>query len=127
MQAIGKLTRKQETLIAALLLAPSLEAAATQTGISLVTAWRWMKQTEFQKAYKNAKRELATHATTLLQRFASTAVSTLASIMVDGKAPASSRVAAARTVLEMAVHGIELEDLAVRIEALEAQQQGGHA
>jgi hypothetical protein len=74
----------------------------------------------FQSAYREAKRELVVHATTLLQRYASTAVSTLASIMVHAEAPASSRVAAARVVLEMALRGVELEDLLLRIEALEA-------
>ena len=123
MQTASKLTQKQEQLIAALLTAPSIEAAAKQTGINPVTAWRWMKQPTFQAAYRDAKRELVLHATTLLQRFSSTAVSTLASIMVDTNAPASSRVAAARTVLEMSLRGVELEDLATRIAALEQQAQ----
>jgi hypothetical protein len=119
-----KLSRKQEALIAALLTAPSLEQAAKLVGINPVTAWRWMKQPAFAAAYRDAKRELVVHATTLLQRFASTAVSTLASIMVDSHALASSRVAAARTVLEMSLRGIELEELTARIEALELGGQG---
>ena len=35
--------------------------------------------------------------------------------------PASARVSAARTVLELALKGVELEDLAVRVEELELQ------
>ena len=100
---------------------PTIEAAAQQTGINPVTAWRWMKQPAFAAAYRTEKRALVEHATTLLQRFTSTAVSTLAQVMTDAKAPASARVAAARTVWELALRGIELEDLAARIEALEAQ------
>lgn len=39
--------------------------------------------------------------------------------MGDKDAPAGSRVTAAKTVLEMAVKAVELDDLAARIEALE--------
>jgi hypothetical protein len=45
--------------------------------------------------------------------------------MVHAEAPASSRVAAARVVLEMSLRGVELEDLLLRIEALEAAQVQG--
>ena len=42
--------------------------------------------------------------------------------MVDGEAPASSRVSAARIVLETAIRGVELLDLEVRVEQLEQAQ-----
>ena len=45
----------------------------------------------------------------------------LTDISNDINCPASARVSAARTVLEMALKGIELEDLAVRVEELEKQ------
>ena len=35
--------------------------------------------------------------------------------------PGQARVSAARTVLELALKGVELEDLAVRVEELESQ------
>lgn len=40
---------------------------------------------------------------------------------LDDNGPASARVSAARTVLESALKGVELEDLAVRVEELEFQ------
>jgi hypothetical protein len=43
--------------------------------------------------------------------------------MKNTKAPSSSRVSAARAVLEMALKGVELEDLEARISALEASVQ----
>jgi len=124
MQGAGKLTQKQEQFIVALMSSPTLEAAAKQTGINPVTAWRWMKLPAFQAAYLASKRDLVQHSITLLQKFSTTAVSTLAQVMTDAKAPASSRVAAAKVVLEMALRGVELEDLAVRIHALEEQADG---
>jgi hypothetical protein len=116
----GKLTQKQELLLAALLTAPGIEAAAKQVGIAPVTAWRWMKLPGFQQQYRAAKAELVQHAVTLLQKFAATAVGTLAGIMVDRTAPASTRVAAARTVLELSLRGIELDDILTRLETMEA-------
>ena len=43
----------------------------------------------------------------------------LTDISQDVNCPASARVSAARTVLELALKGVELEDLAVRVEELE--------
>ena len=45
----------------------------------------------------------------------------LTDISQDVSCPASARVSAARTVLELALKGVELEDLAVRVEELELQ------
>jgi hypothetical protein len=115
-----KLTRKQDEVIAALLVSPSQEAAAQQCGINTSTLGRWQKDPGFQAAYREAKRGLVVHATTLLQKFAATAVGTLAGIMVDRTAPASSRVAAARTILELSLRGVELDDLLTRLETMEA-------
>ncbi len=47
------------------------------------------------------------------------AVNTLAQIMMDDSAPTSSKVAAATTILRFGREGIELDDLAARVEALE--------
>ena len=45
----------------------------------------------------------------------------LTDISQDVNCPASARVSAARTVLELALKGVELEDLVVRLEELELQ------
>ena len=47
------------------------------------------------------------------------AVRTLVDVMEDEDSPASSRVAAARAVLELTYRGLELEDLASRVDYLE--------
>jgi hypothetical protein len=114
-QPAGKLTRKQEQLIAALLSTASLDDAARQLGISRVTAWRWMKQEPFQQAYRAAKKEVVDHAIVLLQHCANLAVSTLIQVMRDKESTSSSKVAAARCVLELSISGIALGDLAAEI------------
>ena len=53
------------------------------------------------------------------QRYAPLAVNTLAQVMMDDGAPSSSKVAAATTILRFGREGIELDDLAARVEALE--------
>ena len=56
-----------------------------------------------------------------LQRACSAAVLALTDISQDVTCPASARVSAAITVLELALKGVGLEDLAVRVEELELQ------
>lgn len=47
------------------------------------------------------------------------AVNTLNRVMTNGQSPPSTRVTAARVILEMAVKAVEMEDLASRVERLE--------
>jgi hypothetical protein len=54
-----------------------------------------------------------------LQRVSGEAVDTLRTIMNDDQKPASARVTAARVILDMSIKAVELEDLEVRIAALE--------
>ncbi len=115
-----KLTRKQEAFISALLLSPTLADAARATGIGEVTAWRWLQESTVQAAYQAARRALVKHAIAQVQHATGEAVETLRTIMQDTAAPASARVSAARTVLEMAVKAVEREDVEARITALEA-------
>jgi hypothetical protein len=87
-----KLTRKQEALMSALLLVPTLADAARPAGIGEVTAWRWLKDPSFQTAYREARRAVVQHAITQMQRATGEAVATLRSVMQDAKAPASARL-----------------------------------
>lgn len=119
-----KLSRKQEALISALLLAPTLAEAARAVGVHEATAWRWLKDHAFQEAYREARREVVRQAVAQVQQACRIAVTTLTGVMQDGESPASAKVAAARTVLETAIKAIELEDLEVRIVALEQGQKG---
>ena len=60
-----------------------------------------------------------------LQAACSVAVVALIDISQDVNSPASARVSAAKTVLELALKSVELEDLAVRVEELELQVASG--
>lgn len=114
-----KLTRKQDIAIASLLQAPNLAEAAKMTKISESTLWRWMKLDHFNKAYLQAKRESVRQAIAQIQQTCGDAIKTLREVMANSDAPASSRVAAARVVLEMAIKAVEFEDLEGRVAELE--------
>jgi hypothetical protein len=62
-------------------------------------------------------------AIALTQRYAPLAVNTLAQVMTDADAPPSATVQAATTILRFGRDGLELDDLAARIEALEEAAQ----
>jgi hypothetical protein len=115
-----KLSRKEEAAISALLTQGTLAEAASLAGIGEATLRRWLQRDHFQAAYRRARRETVSQAVAHLQRVSGEAVETLRSIMQDDQKPSSARVTAARVILEMAVKAVELEDLEVRIAALEA-------
>ncbi|MCL6558133.1 MAG: transposase family protein [Firmicutes bacterium] len=116
----AKNTRLQEQVIAYLLVSPSVEQAAEKAGVGVSTVWRWLREDlDFRERYQQAKREVINHAVTLLGQSCTDAVAALRNIVNDVEAPASARVSAARVILETALRGVELEDLAARIEVLE--------
>ena len=115
-----KLSRKQDQVITALVTCASITEAAAQCGLADVTLRRWLKQEPFQAAYRDARRAVVQHAIAQVQRATGEAVETLRSVMQDAEAPASARVSAAKAILETALKGIDIDDLEVRIAALEA-------
>jgi hypothetical protein len=116
----GKPGRKQERALAALLTSPTIAAAADAIGVTEKTLRGWMRDPTFDAAYRAARRQAVDHAVTLLQRLCRRAVKTLARAM---RSPNPNvQVRAATTVLEMAMRGIELGDLAAEVEALKQQQ-----
>ena len=115
-----KFSRKQEQAISALLNEPTIEAAAKRIGVGETTLWRWLQIPSFQEQYRQAKRRVVEHAITQLQSACGEAVACLREVMGDREATDSSRVSAARAVLEQSIKTVELDDLNGRIAALES-------
>ena len=115
----AKFSRKKEEAIVALLTQRNVDEAAKSIGISTQTLVRWMQVPEFDEAYRKARRAAFGQATARLQQATSAAVSTLLKIMVDQNVQASTRVRAADSVLDHASKAIEIEDVEVRVAALE--------
>jgi len=114
-----KFTRKKEEAIAALLTQRNIEEAAKSIGIGTQTMLRWLKIPEFEQAYRDARRSAFAQSIARLQQASTAAVTTLLKIMVDPNAPASTRVRAADSVLDHSRQAIEIEDVEVRVAALE--------
>jgi hypothetical protein len=109
MSAPGKLGRKQEAVIAALLTEPTHAAAATKAGISEATVQRWLRVPEFQAAYRQARRELVEGAVGRIQAATGQAVDTLLAVAKDGVKD-SDRVRAAIALLDHAFRGLTEAD-----------------
>ncbi len=119
------LTSKQHEAIIALLTELSVPKAAVKTGIGERTLHRWLREPKFSAAFRKARREAYGQAIGLVQKYATMAVNVMVRVMADSASPAPSRVAAAATILRFGREGIELDDLAARIDALErAAEQG---
>jgi hypothetical protein len=115
----AKFGRKQEEAIAALLTQRNIDEAAKSIGIAPKTLLRWLKIPEFQTAYGEARRAAVAQSSARLQQATSAAVSTLLKIMVDTNSPPSCRVRAADSILDHAKQAIEIEDVEIRVAALE--------
>jgi len=115
-----KLSRKQEQAVGGLVLAPTITEAARMTGVAESTLRRWLKDESFAEEYRIARRQSMAVALNHLSRACGEAVRTLEEVMSNTDAAPSSRVSAAKTVLDIAVRVCELEDLERRIAILES-------
>lgn len=114
-----KLKGKRRTAIAALLQEPTIAKAAKRAGISPVTIWRYMKEPEFQIEYNKARTLVVDVAILNLQQGCKDAVSSLCMIASDEEASASTRVSAAKAILDQTFKGMELMTMNDRLAELE--------
>lgn len=114
-----KLTPAQERAVRALLEQPTMERAAAAAGVSEAQLDAWLGQTSFWNAYRRGREDLVDRASRMAQSYSPAAVQTMARIMVDEKAAAANRIAAAQAILRIAREGIDVErgirDEAVRL------------
>jgi hypothetical protein len=114
------LNARQLDAVSALLSAPTIGKAAERAGVPVRTLYSWLHDdVAFIALYQEARRQAVQQAIAQLQKHSSDAVSVLVSIMKSSKKPAAARIAAASKVLDLAIKGVELEDLAARLAALE--------
>ena len=122
------LSARQGRAIDSLLQGQAISQAAVAAGVSRRAVHKWMHRPRFRAALLDARREAFGQAIGLTQRYAPVAVATLVKVMNDAGASANAKVAAAAVLLKFGREGIELDDLAVRVEALEQalQPHPGH-
>ncbi|NIM99491.1 MAG: helix-turn-helix domain-containing protein [candidate division Zixibacteria bacterium] len=122
----SKYPRKRDQAILSLLTHRSIGEAAKAIGISEATLYRWLQTEEFQQGYQEGRREAVRQAISQLQQLSGKAVGTLGEVMLDQETPPSTRVSAARIVLEMTMKAVEIEDLTSRVEKLERLVEREH-
>jgi hypothetical protein len=115
----AKFGRKMEQAIAALLTRPSIEDAARLAGVGEKTLRRWMREPQFEVRYLRARREVVSQTIARMQQATGAAGVTILKLMTDPNVPAAVRLRAAECVFDLAVRGIELEDLERRLSELE--------
>jgi hypothetical protein len=115
----GKIKRKLEDAVAAMLTQRNVEEAARSVGISIATLMRWQKLPEFQVLYREGRRTAYAQAIARLQQGTSAAATTLLKTMIDPATPASVRVRAAEAIFNHAAKAIEIEDIEARVSELE--------
>jgi len=119
------LDTKQQRAIQALLREATIDAAAKKAGVSRQSMWRWLQQPAFSEAYREARSRLLERTVTVLQSVSFEAVTVLVSVMNDPESTASTRVMAARSLLEFAIRSREHLELEDRIRALETGNHYG--
>lgn len=114
-----KLGRKREDAIAGLLSQRNVDEAAHAAGVGARTLWRWLRDPEFQTAYRKAKRAAYGQSLARLQQASNAAVAVVLKVMLEPTTPASARLRAADIVLTRSAKAIELEDVEARLSELE--------
>ena len=110
-----KFGRKKEQAIVALLTHRTLEEAARAIDIVPNTLLRWMKEPDFDTAYRAAKRAAFGQSIARLHHLSGAAVSTLGKVMLDPATPPATRVRAADSILDHTTKAIEIEDIEGRV------------
>ena len=109
------------SFMAALLTSPKVEDAAALAGISATTAWRWHSDPGFQAGFREMQDNVLKDSLARAKACITEALDVLRDVMADSGNPPSSRVAAARAILDNAFRAVEASDILERIEALEFQ------
>ncbi len=121
--ATGK-TRLQTQAVCALLVSRTIQAAAESCGISSRTLLNWLAEPKFQEKYRSAKNELLEGAVNQLRSAGFDAVHRLHKVVADTDAPLTAAVSAAARLLELLLKSVEIQDLAERLDRLEASMKG---
>ncbi len=120
-QNATSLRPNQVKAVLALLAYPTIEEAARAIGISRSTLWRWSQDSAFQSAVSSARRETFAAALNRLAVATGDAAATLHTVCTDTAVPPATRVSAANSILDQVRRGIEIDDVASRMDCLEAR------
>lgn len=108
-------------MIAALISQPSVKAASVACGLGERQIYERLKDPEFCRLYKDARRDLLSGCLVGLQSQLGGAVSTMTEVMQDKKASSQVRLNAAESIIRNALKISEQMDIFDRLDDLERQ------
>lgn len=104
---------------------PSVAQASKACGLSETQIYARLKEPEFAKQYKEARRDLLTNCAAALQNRMGAATEKLAEVMDDDGTPAQARIQAASAILRFGLTLTEKVDILERLDELEQLIQEG--
>lgn len=110
---------KEEKIINALLVYPTIREAGRALEIPESTIYNHLRNAKFKAKYNRVKSELLSQNTAYLQAKIAEAATTISEIMNNTENPPQVRLTACRTVLEYALKLTEAADIIPRLEAVE--------
>lgn len=113
------LSRKDDTLIAALLSNATVRAAAQAVGRSETQVYARLRDPLFKARYDEVRHGLLEQSTAALQGRLSAAVETMTEIMQDTDAPHQTRLNAAEAIVRNSLKLTEQTDIIERLDRLE--------
>lgn len=116
------ITAKQERFLLAYLHAPTVVAAAQQTGVASGTGERWLKLPHIKHRFDELRRAHFNESLALLATHASDAIAVLVSTAKDETVVPGTRVRAAQILLEQSINVHKLEELERRIAQIEKSE-----
>lgn len=116
--------RKDEKLIAALLISPTIKEAAAASGVSESTVYKKLNDEDFSEKYAAARMSLLEQITAYLQGITGEAVNKIREIMEDPETPKQTALNAADCLLRNTYKMTEQTDVVNRISRLEELVKG---
>ncbi len=117
-----KKPHSNHALLIALACGATVEAAARQIGISERAAYKRLEKPEFKRQLQELKVDMVQRASSALVAANMEAVKALLELVKPNVAP-STRLGAARSIIELGMKLCEFTDLGQRLLALEQQMQ----
>ena len=112
------ITAKKQAAIQALLTCRTKAEAALAAGISPRTLSDYLADAEFQREYRKAVAQAIDSTARQAQRAMSPALAVLQDIMQDKEESSSSKIAAARTLLEYGLRLSEFNDIVRELQSI---------
>ncbi|MBC9826435.1 hypothetical protein [Carnobacterium inhibens] len=121
-----KTNKNKERFLSELLLNGSIEKAASNAEISKTTAYRYLDDEEFNKLYKEKRKQLLDEVIGQLTTAATKAVKTLEDVLDDELAPPTAKVSASRAILDNMFKGFSIVEIEERLTAIEKNIENNH-